>query len=433
MGMAVMCILTLSMLLILLAAGYPIAFAMGTVVVAGILAWFDPALLFQLVQISMDMSTSFLFLVAPLFVLMAELIVASGMADDAFSAARKWFNWLPGGLAISSIFACTVFAAVSGSSPLTAATIGMVAIPGMSERGYSKKLAAGVVATAGTIGIMIPPSLCMIIYGLLSGTSIGKLFIAGIVPGLVLTLALVVTVIILVKINPAIAPIHEEKISWKERFVSLKRVGPILTLCIFVLGSIYAGIATPSEAAAVGASGAFIALMIIEKCNFKKLKPALVRSAGICCAIMFLMIGGNFMAFLLTYIGLPEALLEFMLDLGVGRWGVMILINMVLVFLGCFLDPTAILVLSVPLVFPIITSLGFDPVWFGVIMTLNVEIGMVTPPVGLNLYVLKAIDPDLDIDVVILGAMPFLFALVLCMVLFMVFPQISLWLPNLMQ
>ena len=433
MSMTVMGILFFTVLLILLASGYPISFAMGTIVIAGIFAWFDPVLLFQLAQISMEMSTSFLFLVAPLFVLMAELIVASGMADNAFSAARKWFNWLPGGLAISSIFACCGFAAVSGSSPLTAATIGMVAIPGMSERGYSKKLAAGVVATAGTIGIMIPPSLCMIIYGLLSGTSIGKLFIAGIIPGIVLTLALAVTVIIMVKFNPAIAPKDEEKITWQERFVSLKRVGPILALCLFVLGSIYAGIATPTEAAAVGATGAFIALAIVEKFNFKKLKPALVRSAGLCCAIMFLIIGGNLMAFLMNYIGIPQALVEFMLDLGVGRWGVMILINLVLIFLGCFLDPTAILVLSVPLVFPIITSFGFDPVWFGIIMTLNVEIGMVTPPVGLNLYVLKAIDQKLDIDVVIRGATPFLFVLVLCMALFMIFPQISLWLPSLMQ
>ncbi len=433
MSMTLMGILVFVFLLLLLSLGYPIAFAMGTIVVAGIFTWFDPVLLFQLAQIGMDMSTSFLFLVAPLFVLMAELIVVSGMADDAFSAARKWFNWLPGGLAISSIFACSGFAAVSGSSPLTAATIGMVAIPGMSERGYSKKLAAGVVATAGTIGIMIPPSLCMIIYGLLSGTSIGKLFIAGIIPGIVLTLALAVAVIIMVKIDPSIAPQIEETITWKERFVALKRVGPILALCLFVLGSIYAGIATPSEAAAVGASGAFVFLLIGERFKLGKLKPALIRSAGLTCAIMFLMIGGSFMAFLMNYIGIPQALVEFMLNLGVGRWWIMILINLVLIFLGCFLDPTAILVLSVPLVFPIITSLGFDPVWFGIIMTLNVEIGMITPPVGLNLYVLKAIDEKLGIDVVIMGALPFLFVLLLCMALFMVFPQISLWLPSLMQ
>ena len=433
MDIAVIGIIVFAVLLILLASGYPIAFAMGTVVMAAIFAWYEPLLLFQLAQISMEMSTNFLFLVAPLFVLMAELMVASGMADDAFSAARKWFNWLPGGLAISSIFACSGFAAVSGSSPLTAATIGMVAVPGMSERGYSKKLAAGVVATAGTIGIMIPPSLCMIIYGLLTGTSIGKLFIAGIIPGIVLTLALSVTVIIMVKINPAIAPNDNEVVPWKDRLVSLKRVGPVLVLCIAVLGSIYAGIATPSEAAAVGATGAFIALMIVKKFRVKELTPALVRSAGLCCAIMFLMIGGNFLAFLMNYVGIPQAIVEFILDLGVGRWGVMILINIALIFLGCFLDPVAILVLAVPLVFPLATALGFDPIWFGVILTLNVEIGMVTPPVGLNLYVLKAIDKELDIDVVIRGASPFLIALVVCMVFFMIFPQISLWLPSLMQ
>ena len=239
--------------------------------------------------------------------------------------------------------------------------------------------------------------------------------------------------IIMVKIDPSIAPRIEETITWKERFVALKRVGPILVLCIFVLGSIYAGIATPSEAAAVGASGAFVFLLIGEKFKLGKLKPALIRSAGLTCAIMFLMIGGNFLAFLMNYIGIPQALVEFMLDLGLGRWWVMILINLVLIFLGCFLDPTAILVLSVPLVFPIITSLGFDPVWFGIIMTLNVEIGMITPPVGLNLYVLKAIDKKLGIDVVIMGALPFLGVLLLCMALFMIFPQIAMWLPSLMQ
>lgn len=433
MSMTLIGILTFVFLLILLALGFPIAFAMGTIVIAGVFVCFDPSVLFQLAQIAMEMSTSSLFLVAPLFVLMAELIVVSGMAGDAFSAARKWLNWLPGGLAISSIFACSGFGAVSGSSPMTAATIGMVAIPGMSERGYSKKLAAGIVATAGTIGIMIPPSLCMIVYGLVSGTSIGKLFIAGIIPGIVLAFALAATVIIMVKINPSIAPRIEETITWKERIVSLKRVAPILALCIFVLGSIYAGIATPSEAAAVGASGAFLFFLIAEKFKLQKLKPALVRSAGLTCAIIFLMIGGTFMAFFVNYIGIPEALVEYIIELGFSRWWVMILINLALIFLGCFLDPMGILVLSVPLAFPIVTSLGFDPVWFGIIMTLNVEIGMVTPPVGLNLYVLKAIDQKLDIDVVIMGALPFLFVLLLCMALFMVFPQIALWLPSLMK
>ena len=426
-------IILFALLLILLSTGYPIAFAMCTVVVVGIFWLFDPALLFQLAQISMDVSTNFLFLVAPLFILMAEFVFISGMASDAFGAARRWLNWLPGGLAVSSIFACTAFAAICGSSPVTAATIGMVAIPGMAERGYQKRLAAGVVATAGTIGIMIPPSLCMIIYGIMTGTSIGKLFIAGIIPGVLMMLFLSLAVVLRVKINPKLAPRSEEVITWKERITGLTKIGPILLLSIFVLGSIYAGICTPTEAAAVGATGALIIMLINERFSLKKVRPAVVRAAGVTSSIMILLIGGSCLAFLMTYAGVPQALVEFILDLGLSRWAVMILINIGLILLGCFLDPTGILVLTIPLVFPIIESLGFDPIWFGVIMTLNVEIGMVTPPVGLNLYVLKGVDKSMDIVEVTLGALPFLLVLVLSLVLFMVFPEIILWLPGYMQ
>jgi C4-dicarboxylate transporter, DctM subunit len=433
MSLTLMGILVFVFLLIMISTGGPLAFGMGTVVVAAILIWFDPKLLYQLAEMAMDMGTSFLFIVAPLFIIMAELFVLSGRADDAFDAARKWFNKVPGGLAVSSIFACSAFAAVSGSSPLTAATIGMVAVPGMMKRGYSNKLAAGIVAVAGTIGIMIPPSLCMVIYGLLSGTSVGKLFIAGIIPGILLTVALSLAVIIHVMINPSLAPRFEEEVSWKDRLVSLKGVGPILVLCIAVIGSIYTGIVTPSEAAAVGASGAFIFLLFSGKEKLKQLVPTLKRSAGLTCAIMFLMIGGNLMGFLVTYMGIPQAMVEGMMSLGLNRWWVMVFINLILLFLGCFLDPTAILALVVPLAFPIITKLGFDPVWFGIILTLNVEIGMVTPPVGLNLFIMKTVHPSLDMDIVVKGALPYLGILMICLVILILFPQISLWLPNLMK
>jgi C4-dicarboxylate transporter, DctM subunit len=433
MSLTLMGVLVFIFLLIMISTGGPLAFGMGTVVVAAILIWFDPKLLYQLAEMAMDMGTSFLFLVAPLFIIMAELFVLSGRADDAFDAARKWFNKVPGGLAISSILACSAFAAVSGSSPLTASTIGLVAVPQMMKRGYSTKLAAGIVAVSGTIGIMIPPSLCMVIYGLLSGTSVGKLFIAGIIPGILLTVALSLAVIIHVMINPALAPRFEEKVTWKDRIISVKSVGPILVLCIAVIGSIYAGIVTPSEAAAVGASGAFIILLFSGKERLKQLVPTLKRSAGLTSAIMFLMIGGSLMGFLVTYMGIPQAMVESMLSLGLNRWWVMIFINLILLFLGCFLDPTAILALVVPLAFPIIVKLGFDPVWFGIVLTLNVEIGMVTPPVGLNLFVMKTVHPALDMDIVVKGALPYIVVLMSCLVILILFPQISLWLPNLMK
>jgi len=419
-------------LLVFICMGYPIAFAMGSVVAIGTLLLGEPFLLTQLAQIAKEVSTNFIFLVAPLFILMSEFILVSGIAHDAFFAASLWLNWLPGGLAVSSIFACSAFAAVCGSSPVTAATIGMVAIPGMTERGYQKKLAAGVICAAGTIGIMIPPSLCMIIYAVMTGTSIGKLFIAGILPGIILTLVLSLTVIIRAKLNPSIAPPILETVTWKQRMVATKKIGPVLILSLLVLGSIYAGLTTPTEAAAVGATGALIIMLIKQRLDFSKFTPALQRAASLTSAIMLLLVGGTTLAFFMNYSDIPQQLVEFTISLGLSRWLVMIIINMVCLFLGCFLDPTGILVLAVPLVFPIVTSLGFDPIWFGVILTLNVEIGMITPPVGLNLYVLNAVDRSLKISDIIAGTLPFLLALVVCLILFMVFPGLVMWLPNLM-
>ena len=419
-------------LLVLLCTGYPIAFAMGTVVAIGTFLLGEPFLLSQSAQIAKDVSTNFIFLVVPLFILMSEFILVSRIAHDAFYAASLWLNWLPGGLAVSSIFACSTFAAVCGSSPVTAATIGMVAIPGMTEHGYQRKLAAGVVCAAGSIGIMIPPSLCMIIYAIMTSTSVGKLFIAGVIPGVVLTLALSLTVIARAKFNPSIAPPIIETVTWKQRMAAIKKIGPVLLLSILVLGSIYAGFTTPTEAAAVGATGALIIMQIKQGRDFSSFNPALRRAAGLTSAIMLLLVGGTTLAFFMNYTDIPQQLVTFTIGLGLSRWLIMIIINMVCLLLGCFLDPTGILVLTVPLVFPIITSLGFDPIWFGIILTLNVEIGMITPPVGLNLYVLNAVDRSLRISEIISGTLPFLLALVVCLILFMVFPGIVMWLPDLM-
>jgi C4-dicarboxylate transporter, DctM subunit len=433
MGATAIAILLFVGMLVLLFLGYPIGFAMGTVVAMGIVVFFDPNLLFQMAQISMQSSTDFVFLVAPLFVLMAEFISISGMADDAYNAARKWLNWLPGGLAISSIFACAVFAALCGSSPVTAATIGMVAIPSMTERGYQKRFAAGVVATAGTLGIMIPPSLCFILYGVMTGTSIGKLFMAGVVPGILMAIFLSLTVIIQVKVNPSVAPQIQEVFSWKERFEALKSIGPILLVVLCVLGSIYTGITTATEAAAAGATCSFVIMLINDFSSVRKLRPALVRSACVNSSIIMVLIGGTCMAFLLTYTGAPQQLIQSVVGLELNRWFIMIGINIVLLILGCLLDPIGILVLTVPLAYPLITALAFDPIWFGVILTLNVEIGMVTPPIGLNLYVLNAVDRSLDVLEIARGATLPLITLLASLAFFMACPEVVLWLPSLMK
>lgn len=430
MSVGLACVVLFIVLLLLFVVGYPIAFAMATITVVGILWLFEPTLLFQLAQISVELGTNFLLLVVPLFVLMAEFIVVSGHAEKAVNAASKWLNWLPGSLAISTVFGCSFFAAVCGSSPVTAATMGRVAIPEMTRRGYDPRLGYGVVVSAGTIGIMIPPSLTMILYGSMTGTSIGKLFIAGIIPGIVLGLLMGSLVVAIWFVRPSLAPRHSEHVTWAERFRLLTTVAPTFAVAFLVLASIYLGLATPTEAAAAGAVGGFIMFVFSGKFDLKTLSGCLVRSATITCAIMILLVGGTCMAFLMATTGIPQDLAAAIVGLGLGPWGTMVVINAILIVLGCFLDPMGVLVLTVPLFVPIITSLGLDPIWFGVIMTLNVQIGMVTPPVGLNLYVLKAVFPDVPINDIVVGSLPFFILMVLCLVLLQLVPELTLWLPS---
>jgi len=430
MSIVAACVVLFIVLMLLFVMGYPIAFAMATITVVGILWLFEPVLVFQLAQISIDIGTNFLLLVIPLFVLMAELIVASGDAEKAVNAAAKWLNWVPGSLAVATVCGCSLFAAVCGSSPVTAATMGRVAIPEMAKRGYSRRLGYGIVASAGTIGIMIPPSLTMILYGSMTGNSIGKLFIAGIIPGLVLGLLMGLVIVAMVLLKPSLAPRAEEHVTWGERWRLLLRVGPTFGVAFFVLASIYAGLATPTEAAGAGAIAAFIMFLFSGKFDLKTFSGCLVRSVTITCAIMILLIGGTCMAFLMTTTGLPQDVATAIIHLGLGPWGTMILINLILIVLGCFLDPMGVLVLTVPLFVPIITALGLDPIWFGVIMTLNVQVGMITPPVGLNLYVLKAVFPEVPIADIVMGAIPFFIVMVLCLVLFQLMPELALWLPS---
>lgn len=417
-------------LLLMFAVGYPIAFATATVTVIGILWLFEPVLLFQMAQVSIDLGTNFFLLVIPLFVLMAEFIVVSGEAEKAVNVAAKWLNWLPGGLAVSSVFGCSLFAAVCGSSPVTAATMGRITIPAMTKRGYDPRLAYGTLCCAGTLGIMIPPSLSMIIYGSMTGNSIGKLFIAGIIPGIVLGLLMALLVVAMVVLRPSLAPRISEAVTWRERFRLLVNLVPTLAIVFVVLASIYMGVATPTEAAAAGAIGSFLMFLFSGRFDLKTFSGCLVRSVSITCAIMILLVGGTCMAFLMTYIGAPQYLAAAVIGLGLGQWGTMMLINLILIILGCFLDPMGVLVLTIPVFVPIVISLGLDPIWFGVIMTLNIEIGMVHPPLGLNLYVLKAIFPDVPIADIVVGSVPFFIVMVLCLFSFQLMPELALWLPS---
>jgi len=429
MSVGLISVILIALLILLLGLGTPISFCLGFLGAAGVVALLDISVLYQIAEVAADTGTSLFLLTLPLFILMAEVVSFSGLGDDIYTAAHDWLSWLPGGLAISSIATCTGFAAISGSSPATAATVGLVSIPEMIKRGYNRYLAVGSIAVGGTLGILIPPSITMIIYGIITEVSIGKLFIAGIIPGIMLALILSIGVAIAVKIKPALAP-RTEDVRWRKRFSSLKRVWAFVVLAISIIGSIYAGIATPTESAAIGATLAIIIALIYRRLTLKALHGALLRTVGVTSMIMFLVLGGNVMAFLLSTMGIPQYVTEAVTALNASKWAIMIIINVILLAMGCLLDPMAIMVISLPIIFSIVTQLGFDPVWFGIVVTINVEMGMITPPVGLNLFILKGSVPGITMKDIVGGSLPFLFLLLLGLVIIMLFPDLATWLPG---
>jgi C4-dicarboxylate transporter DctM subunit len=429
MDVGLISIILIIFLVLLLGMGTPISFCLGFYGVAGIIGFLDMGVLYQIAEVAADSGTNLFMLTLPLFILMAEVVAFSGIGDDIYTAAQRWLSWLPGGLAISSIVTCTGFAAISGSSPATAATVGLISIPEMIKRGYNRFLAVGSIAAGGTLGILIPPSITMIIYGIITEVSIGKLFMAGIIPGILLSFILCAAVAIAVMIKPDLAP-RSEKVSWKERFSSLKNVWAFGVLAISIVGSIYAGIATPTESAAIGATLAIFIAFLYRKLSLSALHGALKRTVGVTAMIMFLVIGGNVMAFLLSTMSIPQYVTDSVLALNASKWTVMIIINVILLIMGCLLDPMAIMVISLPIIFPIVMQLGFDPIWFGIIVTINIEMGMITPPVGLNLFILKGAVPGVTMRDIVGGALPFLLLLLFGLGLIMAFPSLATWLPG---
>jgi C4-dicarboxylate transporter DctM subunit len=401
MSAGLLTVVFLGVLILLLGFGLRIAFCLGFIGAAGIVAFLEPSVLYQIAEVAADTGTNIFLITLPLFILMA----------------------------ISSIATCTGFAAICGSSPATAATIGLVSVPEMIKRGYNRRLAVGSVSVGGTLGILIPPSITMIIYGLITETSIGKLFIAGIIPGIVLSSILCAAIAGYVILKPEMAP-RIKGVSWKKRFASLNRVWAFVVLVVAIMGSIYLGIATPEESAAVGATVAIFISVAYRRLSWRKLHGALRRTVAVTAMIMFLVLGGNIFAFLLSTMGIPQYITNLIVGLELSRWAIMIMINIVFLILGCLLDPMAIMVICLPILFPIITKLGFDAVWFGIIVTINVEMGMITPPFGLNLFILKATIKEVTMEDIVRGSLPFVVLLMLGLAVVMVFPNLATWLPS---
>lgn len=413
--------------------GMPVAFALGFTGSVMVYFFMNPSMLFQLARTSFEIASTHLFIVAPLFILMAGLVSQSDVAEKAFHAATKWLNWLPAPLAISTVAAATMFSSISGSSPATSAAIGYTSVPEMLKQGYDKRLSVGVVAAGGTLGILIPPSVVMVIYGIITETSIGALFAAGLIPGLMLSALLMLYVVLFNRRHPVV-PRDAGIVTWNERFTSLRGIWPIVLLFVAVIGAIYTGIATPTESAALGALAALVLTLPRKRMGLKGLSYVLVRSAQTTSMIMLLIICGTFFGFVISALGIAHELLEVLVQADVSPWTVLISYMVVLLLLGCLIDPASMMVITLPLAFPILSQMGFDPIWLGVLVAIAVEIGMITPPVGLNLFVLQGVVPkEVTATDIALGALPFVGVLLLGLVLVLIFPGLATWLPSMIR
>jgi len=378
---------------------------------------------------------SFEMIALPLFILMGHVLAKTPIGRDLFFAASRWLSWLPGGLAIASIGACTVFGAVSGVSIAGVAAVGGLAVPEMVNRGYSRSLASGSVVTAGALAMLIPPSVPFIIYSAVTGDSVAKLFIGGIVPGLVLAFLLSLFVLLRVLIRPHEAPAGADlQFSLRERFASLKRVWHAGLLIVLVLGSIYSGVATPTEASAVGAAGAFlIAGLAYRILTFQSILNMLKESLRVSAAILIIMACAKIFGDFLNMVRVPQMLSEFLLGLQVPPVAILLIIMALLIVLGMFVDAVSLIVVTTPILIPLIEGLGYDSLWYGIVLVMNLELAVVTPPVGLNLYTLRGVCPFLSIEEIIRASIPFVMIQFLGLVIFVLFPGLALWLPGLLQ
>jgi len=426
-------ILGSAVLLFLLFMGMPIAFVMMLVGFLGVtsLTSIDAAL--PLLADNLYGSVAhYPYTIIPLFVIMGAFASAAGITGELYNTFEKWFRRLPGGLGIATIAACAGFAAVSGSSVAAAAAMGTVALPEMKRFKYSPKLATGVIAAGGTLSFLIPPSLGFVIFGMLTEQSIGKLLIAGAVPGLLLSALYAAVVYFAVKINPGLAPMIHERVSLREKLLSLKGVWETLLVFLVVMGGIYGGFINPTEAGAIGASSLFLLVLFKRKLSGKAFAQSLLDTIRISVMVIFLVSGATIFSYFLALSTIPTTVSAWIAGLGVSKYLVLIIIVTIYLFLGCFLDAVSMMVLTLPVVYPVIISLGFDPIWFGVVAVLMMEAGLITPPVGLNVYTLAGIARDVPMSDIFKGVTPFLMGIFLLVILLTVFPQIVTFLPNMM-
>jgi len=428
---------------VLMVLGVPIAFALGLTALISVVVFLDVAQLNFFGNFVFDSLNNFALLSIPLFVLMGVIFGQSKASGDLFEVTNMWLSRLRGGLGMSSVVASAIFAALTGSSPATSAAIGRVAIPEMRKRGYSNEVSTGAIVAGGTLGILIPPSVTLILYGISTESSIGQLFLGGVMPGILVTLLFCLWIVIAVTLERR-GTINQEsagqgtgavaaapEYTWGERFSALIKVLPFVVLIAAVLGVLYLGIATPSEAAAVGALFAFLLVAVLyRQARWNRLMDMALETTRTSTMILMIVAFSAVIGQVLSFLNVPQDLAGAIAELQINRWLVFVAMNVLFLVLGFFLPPVSIILITMPVLFPIITALGFDPIWFGVVMTLTMEMGLITPPVGLNLYVVQGIAPDVPLRDILAGALPYVAVLAVGILILAIFPGMVTWLPD---
>ena len=418
-------------LLVLLASSMPVAFAMAIVGFVGFAVVINPHAATSMITTELyETFTSYSLTVIPLFVLMGQVAFHAGISRRLFDTAYHWLGHLPGGLAMATVGACTGFGAICGSGPATSATMASVAIPEMKRYKYDPKLSCGTVAAGGSLGMLIPPSVVFIVYAILTEESIGKLFIAGIIPGLLIALLFCLTIYLQCKLNPKLGPAGE-KVTWKSKFFSLLGVSETVILFVVVIGGMFGGFFSPTEAAAIGAAGSLIIAACRKKLTRKMVVRSLLETVRTSCMVMIIVTGAVILGRFLAITRIPFELATYLASLPLPGWMIMGMIILFYLVAGSFIDALGLILLTIPIFFPVVIELGYDPIWFGVIIVVVTQMGVITPPVGVCVYVVNGIERDVSLQTIFRGAMPFLMALIAAAALLILFPKLCTFLPDL--
>ncbi len=411
----------------------PVGFAMALVGIAGFarIVSFDAALNMAVKDL-FHVFGSYSLTVIPLFILMGQIAFHAGISSRLFTTVYKFMGHLPGGMGVATIGSCAGFSAICGSTNATAATMASITIPEMRRYNYRDNLGAGAVAAGGSLGILVPPSVIFIIYGIMTEQSIGKLFIAGIMPGIILTALFMLVVFVWAILDPTVAP-RGERTPWTERLRSLSGVAETIVLFIMVMGGLFAGIFTPTEAGGVGAFGALLVACVRRNLSREKLVQALLETTRISCMILVIVAGATIFGHFMAVTRIPFAIAEWVSGLNLPPYAIISLIILVYMAGGCVIDALALIMLTIPIFYPVVTTLGYDPVWFGVVIVLVTQIGVITPPVGINVYIVQSVMPDIPLGVIFKGVLPYLAALIAAVALLIAFPELTLYLPALMR